>query len=83
MEREQMHFVVVLECAELDTRYHADTKTITRCPRGRNSVDGVVIGEGDGCESAALRSFDHFLGRKNSVGSSGVSMQINECSPRP
>ena len=81
VKREHVNFVIILEGAELDARNHADAEPVTRRTRRRNSADRVVVGQRNGLEAAARRSFDYLLWWENAVGGGGVGMQVDERRP--
>src|SRR5438105_8735721 len=47
VEREEVNFVIFIECAELDPRDHAHAEPLSGSSRSGQPVDGVVIGKGD------------------------------------
>ena len=76
-----MNFVIILERAQLDPGDDPHTETLACRFRCRNTINGVVIREGDGRQAAAVCRFDHFLRREYAVRRSRVSVQIDECRP--
>jgi len=67
VKRKEMNFVSVVERAQLDAGNHAHSETLTGSSRFMDPVDGVVIGQSDRSESAALCLLDYALGSKNAV----------------
>jgi hypothetical protein len=62
MEGQQVDFVTILECAELDTCDYANAQPLARFARCGNSTDRVVVSECECLQSAARGSLDHLLG---------------------
>lgn len=77
MQREQVDLVIVLKCAQLAARNDAYPQPFARRSRGGNSVDRIVVGEGERREPAPLGSFDYAFGGKNSIRRSRVGMQVD------
>ena len=77
MQREQVDLVIILKRAQLATRDDAYSQPLTSRFRGGNSVDRIVVGEGERREPAPLRGFDYALGGENSVRRRRVGMQVD------
>jgi len=82
MKRQEVDLAIALERAKLDSGDDTDASSLSSGSRGDDSVDGVVIGEGNRRQPATRRGFDHFLRGKDPVRRSGVSVEIDECRPR-
>ena len=76
-----MNFVIVLECAQLDSRDYADPQSLAGFARSRNSSDSIVVSERQRPETATRRGFDYLPWWKRAVGSGRVSMKVDERRP--
>jgi hypothetical protein len=81
MEREQVNFVVLIICAQLDARDHANSGALCRFAGWKNAIYGVVIGERESREAAALRCLDYALGWEGTVRGGRVGMEVDEIRP--
>jgi hypothetical protein len=81
MQGEKMHFVIILECAQLGARNYADAKAVASFSRAGNAVDRVMICECEGSEPARRRCFDNLLWRERAVRGGRMSVQVDERRP--
>jgi hypothetical protein len=81
VERQKMHFVAIMERAQLYSSNHSNAKSLPSDARGCHSVHCIVIGERDGREAAAFRRVDHSLRREGTVRRCRMCVQVDE--PRP
>jgi hypothetical protein len=81
MERKQVNFMVLIVRAQLHSRDHANSGQLGRFARGTNAVYGVVIGESESREAAALRCLYYALGWECAVRGGRVGMEVDERRP--
>jgi hypothetical protein len=81
MERQKVHFVVIMKRAELHSRNEANAKSLPSGARGGYSVHCIVIGERYRGKAATLRRVDHSFRREGTVRRCRMGVQVDE--PRP
>ena len=78
MECEHVDFPLFIERTELHTCDYANTHGLGGLARRANTIDGVVIREGERGQAATRRSLDYVLGRKCAVRGCRVRVQVDE-----
>ena len=81
MKREKVDFMVVIVSAQLDAGDHANAGTLRSLACRTNAVDGVVIGESESGEAAALRCLYYSLRWECPVRGGRVGMEVDERRP--
>lgn len=78
MKCEQVNFMILIVSTQLDARDHANARALRRQARGANAVYGIVIGESESREAAALRLLYYSLGWERAVRGGRVGMEVDE-----
>ncbi|GAC1483190.1 MAG: hypothetical protein NVS1B5_02070 [Gemmatimonadaceae bacterium] len=78
VERQQMDFVLLVESAQLDSRNYPDTEALTGRARRPDSIDRIMIREGERGQAAPLRRFDYLVGGECTVRCGRVCVQVDE-----
>jgi hypothetical protein len=78
MECEEVNFLVLIVCAQLHARDHANSGALRRFARGTNAVYGIVIRKRESREAAALRCLYYSLGWECAVRGGRVGMEVDE-----
>ena len=81
VEREQMYFAVIVECAQLYPGNQTDARPVCRQSGRADAVYRVVISERQRHQPAALGRLDYALGREKAVRGGRVGMQVDERRP--
>jgi len=81
VQRQQMDLVVFLESAQLHSGDYSNTEALTGYARRRDSINGVVIRERQGCKATALGGLDYSFWCEGAVRGGRVSVQVDECRP--
>jgi hypothetical protein len=78
---EQVNLMFLVVGAQLHSRYHANPGALGSLARGTNAIDGVVIGECEGRQTAALRCRNYALGGECAVRGGRMGMEVDERRP--
>jgi hypothetical protein len=81
VEREQMYFAVIVECAQLYSGDQTDASPLCRDAGRADAIYGVVIRERQRRQPAALSSLDYALRREKAVRGGRVGMKVDERRP--